>query len=138
MKSEVGLWIDHKKSVIVFDDAEEVLTLQSNMEKHVRFSGGTRGKTAYGSNYIPADDQQDRRFAEHLNKYYLEVMSHLRGATAIFIFGPGEAKIEFQKVLEREGLTHAIIRFETTGKLTDRQIAARVKDFFENQKLPVR
>ena len=138
MKSEVGLWIDHKKSVIVFGEGEEVLTLQSNMEKHVRFSGGTRGKTAYGSNYIPADDQQDRRFAEHLNKYYLEVMSHLRGATAIFIFGPGEAKIEFQKLLEREGLTHAIIEIETTGKLTDRQITARVKDFFENQKLPVR
>ena len=138
MKEEIGLWVDHKKAVFVNGDGEEIVTLISNMEKRVRFRGGTRGKTAYGSQYFPADDQQDRRFAEHLNRYYTEVITQLRGAKAIVIMGPGEAKFELEKRLEREGLLDNVLGIEIADKLTDRQIAARVKQFFASQRVPVR
>jgi hypothetical protein len=41
MKKEIGLWIDHRKAVVVIvsDEGEEVREITSNMEKHVRFSG---------------------------------------------------------------------------------------------------
>jgi len=37
MKSQVGLWIDHRKAVIVIvtDEGEETRLIDSNMEKHV-------------------------------------------------------------------------------------------------------
>jgi hypothetical protein len=130
MKEEVGLWIDHKKTVVVSADGEEIVTLKSNMEKHVRFSGGARGKTAYGAQYFPADDQQDRRFVEHLNKYYTEVITHLRGVKAIIIMGPGEAKFELEKRLQLAGYKDNVLGIENADKLTDRQIAAKVKQFF--------
>lgn len=39
MKKEIGLWIDHRKAVIVIvKDGEE--KIKSNMEKHVRSSSG--------------------------------------------------------------------------------------------------
>ncbi|MCX6079196.1 MAG: hypothetical protein NTW32_06650 [Chloroflexi bacterium] len=137
MKEEIGLWIDHKKTVIVNSTGDEIITLNSNMEKHVRFSGGAHGKTAYGAQYFPADDQQDRRFVEHLNKYYSDVIAHLRDAKAIVIMGPGEAKLELEKRLEHAGLKEYILNIETADKLTERQIAARVKQFFAGQKQPV-
>ena len=41
LKKKVGLWIDHRKAVIVSltEDHEEIKSIASDMEKHVRFSG---------------------------------------------------------------------------------------------------
>ena len=134
MKQEIGVWIDHKQAVIIDGSGNTVFKLESDMEKHTRFSGGDRGKTAYGANYFPADNQIDQRYIEHLNQYYDEVISHLREATGILILGPGEAKLELQKRLEHAGLEKKVIGIETADKLTDRQITARVKQFFADQK----
>ena len=43
MKKQIGLWIDHRKAVIVIvtEEGEELKKITSNMEKHVRFTGGT-------------------------------------------------------------------------------------------------
>jgi hypothetical protein len=45
-------------------------------------------------------------------------------------FGPGEAKGELRKRLEHEGLKGHILVVETTGKMTARQISARVRERF--------
>jgi hypothetical protein len=136
MKAEVGLWIDRKKTVIVTGEGEEIVTLESNLEKDVKTNSEARGKTAFGAINFPAEDQQDRRFALHLNKYYSKVIEHLRGADAVVIFGPGEAKFELEKRFEHEGLKVNILGIETADKLTTRQFTAKVKQFFANKKLP--
>ncbi len=126
MKSAAGLWIDHRKAVIliVSDDGEESKQIESGMEKHVRFSGGSRSEEG------KADDQRDRQFTGHLNRYYDEVTSHLRDAESILIFGPGEAKGELEKRLANKGLGGRIVGIETVDKMTDRQIAAKVREHF--------
>jgi len=84
MKSAVGLWIDHREAVVVFiaDGGEETRRIESGMEKHARFSGGSRSEEG------KAEDQRDRQFTGHLNRYYDEVVSYIRDAEAILIFGP--------------------------------------------------
>jgi stalled ribosome rescue protein Dom34 len=126
MKSAAGLWIDHRKAVIVIvsDDGEELKQLESGMEKHVRFSGGSRSEQGGG------EDQQDRQYTGHLNRFYDEVTSHLRDAESILIFGPGEAKGELEKRLANKGLGGRIVGIETVDKMTDRQIAAKVREHF--------
>ncbi len=122
MKKEIGLWIDHRKAIIVVikDGAEEIKKIVSNMEKHVRFtSEDGRG-----------EDVRDRQFENHLNSYYDEVITHIRGADSIQIFGPGEAKGELQKRIEHEGLKGHILAIETADKMTDQQIAAKVREQF--------
>ncbi len=122
MKSEIGLWIDHRKAVIVIvtDEGEETKQITSNMEKHVRFSSGS---SEDGSQ----EDVRDRQFGNHLNSYYDEVIAVIRDADSIQIFGPGEAKGELEKRLEHEGLKGRIVDIETVDKMTDRQIAAKVR-----------
>ena len=124
MNSNVGLWIDHRQAVIVSltDKVEKTRRIISHMERHVRFSGGSQD--------VAAEDQRDRRFTEHLHKYYDKVVSSIRDADSILILGPGEAKEELRARLEREALGGRIAGVETVDKMTDGQLAARVRQHF--------
>jgi hypothetical protein len=126
LKSKIGLWIDHRKAVIVIitDEGEEIKQIPSNMEKHVRFAGDAAEGGA-------GEDVRDRQFGNHLNKYYDDVIAYLRGAETIQIFGPGEAKTELEKRLEKEGLKGRVVEIDTMDKMTDRQIAAKVRQRFQ-------
>jgi len=126
MKRKIGLWIDHSKAVIVSitGDLEEIKSIPSDMEEHVRFSGGAQKTTE--------EDIRDRRFTNHLNKYYDEVIMMIRDAESILIIGPGEAKIEFKKRLEAGKQNGHVINIETAGKMTDPQIAAKVRGYYSN------
>jgi hypothetical protein len=91
------------------------------MEKHIRYSG---------SSQAPAEDQRDRKFAGHLDKYYEKVVSCIRHADAILLLGPGEAKGELKARLDAEALGGHIVGIETADKMTDHQIAAKVRAHF--------
>ena len=126
MKKQAGLWIDHRKAVIVLitDEGEEVKKIISGMEKHVRFTGGD------GSEEGSSEDVRDRQFGNHLNSYYDEVIAVVRNSDTIQIFGPGEAKGELEKRLKNEGLKDEALSVETMDKMTDRQISAKVREHF--------
>jgi hypothetical protein len=132
MKREVGLWIDHRKAVIVTIENEVEVTreLRSNMEKHVRFSGDTRSKDSNNSSGSTMEDIRDRQFENHLNDYYGGVISLIREADSIWIFGPGEGKVELENRLKHDELGGLIVGVETVDKMTDNQIAAKVRDHF--------
>jgi len=123
MKKEIGLWIDHRKAVVVIisNEGEEVREITSHMDKHVRFSSGT---SEDGS----SEDVRDRQFENSLNSYYDAVIAVIRHGESIQIFGPGEAKSELKKRLESKELGGRIVGVETVDKMTDRQIAAKVRE----------
>ena len=122
MKKGIGLWIDHRKAVVVIvsDEGDEVKEITSHMEKHIRFSNGD---SEDGS----SEDVRDRQFENHLNSYYDAVIAVIRDGDSIQIFGPGEAKGELEKRIERKGFGEHIIGVETADKLTNLQIAAKVR-----------
>jgi hypothetical protein len=134
MKKEVGLWIDHRKAVIVVitDKGEEIKLIVSKVEKQLRRSGGSPLKGPHEASQVPADDSRERAFTGHLNIYYDAVIASIRDAEAILILGPGEAKVELKKRLESEELGGRIVGIETVDKMTDRQIVARVRQRFLN------
>jgi hypothetical protein len=133
MRTEVGVWIDHRKAIIatIAGRSEQIRQMTSNMEKRVRYSGTAQMDSA--------EDQRDRRFTGHLNNYYDEVVACIRGADSILIFGPGEAKIELKERLGRLLLGARIVGIETVDKMTDRQVAARVRQqFLKSGRKPTR
>jgi stalled ribosome rescue protein Dom34 len=133
MTIEAGLWIDHRKSVIVLlqDGQEHVLQISSNVENLVGSSLAPHSKPQY-MRAGAREDIEDRRFIDHLDKYYHEVLSQLQNADSILLFGPGEAKRELRKCLEHHQLGKRLAQIETVGKMTNRQIAAKVRRFFQN------
>ncbi|NJL92749.1 MAG: hypothetical protein HC915_02975 [Anaerolineae bacterium] len=126
MKREVGLWIDHRPAVIVtlLDREEKTDHVRSGIEQYVQDS------------WLGDDSREDkqntqkRRFASYLSKYYDEVIAYLRYADAILILGPGVAKSELQKELEKQVLGEHVFGIETTDRMTDRQVAAKAREYF--------
>jgi len=108
--------------VKIKDKEEEVKEITSRMEKHVRYRGRNDTERSAG------EDVRDRRFGNHLTGFYDEVIAVIRDADTIQIFGPGEAKGELEQRIKHEGLKAHIFAVETTDKMTDRQIAAKVRD----------
>ena len=125
MNKKVGLWISRAKAVIVSIDnnieARRIIT--SDMANYVLYS-----------KVIPGDGNpeniRDRRFWNHLNEYYAQVIAYIRDAGEIQIFGPDVAKHELQKHLENEGLAAHITSLEDAGKMTDLEIITRVQNRF--------
>jgi stalled ribosome rescue protein Dom34 len=124
MQMTAGLWIDHKKAVIVFvkGKEEEIKLISSNIEKQHRQSGVST-----------PEDIRHRELTEHLNIYYDEVVSCIREAESILIFGPGEAKGELKKRLEKDNLGGHLVGIEPADQMTDPQIVAKVKEHFLHQ-----
>ena len=136
MKKTVGLWIDHRKAVIVFvaGKTEEVKLISSKEENHHGHSGMSK----------PSDDIRQRELTGHLNSYYDEVISCIRDGESILIFGPGEAKGELQKRLEKDNLGGRIVGIfhaqdlnagyiECAAGDAGRQVFAPVESSTENQ-----
>jgi len=132
MRTRVGLWIDHKKAIIVAvtDKGEEAKLVISTAEKHLSRSGDSPLKGRYEADQVPPDDRRQKTFTGHLNIYYDAVIACIRQAEAILIFGPGEAKGELRKRLERVNRGGRIVAVETEDRMTYRQIAARVRQHF--------
>jgi hypothetical protein len=120
MRTTVGLWIDHRKAVIVFVTGRdvEIKLINSNVDKRHGQSGVS----------IPADDIQQRALTGRLNSYYDEVISSLWNSGAILIMGPGEAKGELKKRIEINNLKGRILDVETVDKMTDSQIVAKAQE----------
>ena len=57
----------------------------------------------------------------------------IRDADSILLFGPGEAKGELKKRLEKDKLGARIEAVETEDAMTDRQIAAKVREYFHKK-----
>ena len=129
MKTRAGLWIDHRKATIVAmtDKGEEIGLVISRVEKQLRRSGDSPLKGPYEPLQVPADDSRQRTLTGHLNHYYDAVIASISGAEFIMIFGPGEAKGELVKRLKKKNLGARIASIETVDKMTNRQIAAKVR-----------
>jgi hypothetical protein len=132
MKAKLGLWIDHRKAIIVAvtDKGEEIALIISTVEKQTRRSLSSRHTGRYEPQQVPADDSRQRASTGHLNIYYDAVIASIRDAESILIFGPGEAKGELKKRLKRIKLGGRIVGVETVDKMTDRQIAVKVRKRF--------
>jgi stalled ribosome rescue protein Dom34 len=84
-------------------------------------------KGPYEAHQVPADDSRQRALTGELNIYYDAVISALRDCESIILFGPGEAKGELHKRLKKAKLGARVLAVETSDKMTDPQILAKVR-----------
>lgn len=144
MKKFAGIWVDHKKAYIVTiakaehkhekqQEAETTTRIVSDVERLVRLSGGSRTrKTPWGPQEVAVDGKMEDRRKQQLKKYYRELIKTIQQADKTLIMGPGEAKKELKKEIEKsKALAQKIVKVEAQDKMTERQMIARVRSFFE-------
>jgi hypothetical protein len=132
MTDYAGIWVDHRKAVIVSvtNEGESITTIASKVEKHLERGGDSPLKGKYEARQVPADDKRQRAFSGELNVFYDSVIAALIGTSSVIIFGPGEAKGELHKRLAKTKPLIHIAAVESNDKMTDRQIAAKVRMHF--------
>ena len=131
MKPQAGVWIDHRKALIVSvaADGQHTSLVVSNVEKHPqRAADAVKG--SYEPLQVPADDKRQRALTKHLNTYYDMVIAAVRDARSIYLCGPGESKLELKKRMARHASGAHIAGVDSAGKMTDRQFIARVRGYF--------
>jgi stalled ribosome rescue protein Dom34 len=135
MDRNVGLWIDHKQAYLIWYKEGRVEVIPSNIEPPEHFSGGTQ----LGGKLNQKGDVELRhndRYKLMLTKFYKQVVAALKDVDSIFIMGPGEAKIEFEKVLNRQkAMQKRLLKVEAADKMTKNQMLAHVREFYKRQSI---
>jgi hypothetical protein len=124
MNRMAGVWIDHKKAVIVSESEGHVTTktVESDVAAHPRFGGQQGGG---------GEKKYEDKHRQDLEQFYDEVIDHLGKPEALLIFGPGEAKLQLKERLGRSrAASQPVVEIETADKLSDAQIVAKVKEHF--------
>ncbi len=121
MKNNAGLWVDRANAVIVLltDGDEEIKYIDSDTRNHPN------------SNEF-ADDIRLSVEKEYLKRYYDEIITCVSEAESVFIFGPGEAKDQLKKRFEGSDHSGKTLVVETADKMTEPQVAAKVRNHFLN------
>jgi hypothetical protein len=124
MSHDVGVWIDRKKAVIVSIAAGHLTTrtVESDVGPHPHYSGSQEGG---------GERTYEERHNQRLDQYYDEVISQIGQPDALLLFGPGEAKLQLKDRLGRlDASSDRVVAVESTDKLTDPQIVAKVKEHY--------
>ena len=133
MSVKAGVWIDHHRAVLVrvTDAGEEITEIESDVEKPVSLPAGSGSGSEHPQHYL-SEIKQEHKFMNQLNGYYDEVLKALHGVELLLICGPGEAKGEFRKRLESKHFPAKTVDVVTADKMTDPQVAAKVRKHFED------
>ena len=82
MSHDVGIWIDHKRAVIVHASAEGTTTetMESDVGAHPHFGGQQDGG---------GEKKYEERHGQDLDRYFDAVIDQLAGPDRLLILGPG-------------------------------------------------
>jgi hypothetical protein len=132
MTGKAGVWIDHRRAMVVSltADGEHIATIDSNVEKHPERGGDSPLKGKYEARQVPRDDSRQRALTGELNHFYDSVIAAVRGFQQVLLFGPGEAKGELHKRLDKMKLGALVTAVETEDKMTEPQVVAKVRNHF--------
>lgn len=130
----IGLWIDDQEAVIVTlqNGREETRKIFSVVEKPVHVRTSKRPNPALVSIGTNVDIIPDPPPADPQDVYYDGIISLIRDAESIFIFGPGEAKGELDSRLQNASLGARIVGIESVDLMTIPQISAKVALHYKN------
>lgn len=133
MKTNAGLWLDHREAVIVVlsEDGHSTTRILSGASKQLRRSSEpSEGK--FKGHEAPAPDAREHALDAHLDRYYDEIITSVRDADSILIMGPGEAKGQLKKRFDTRKSESRVIAVETAAQMTDHQVVEQVRHHFRS------
>lgn len=126
-----AVWIDHAHAFLVRSagqDIDGIEEIHSEVERH--HDPGAQGEHVTISNQQRVAERRE----QEMNHFCKDLIKKLQNADEILIFGPGNAKYDLKKAIEKEkALATKLKDVLTSDKLTD----AEMRDFVRTHlKLP--
>lgn len=134
MKNSTGVWLDHAtaKIIEIKNGKAIITTVQSPYKRHIRVPGLSIKKERSGHDfyYYPEYKLHHRKMHD-LSSFYNDLSDKIKEYDQIVLFGPANAKKELYNFLKKNrNLRTKSISTESTGKMSEKQMAAFVKDYF--------
>jgi hypothetical protein len=136
MKKQIGVWINLKKAVITSleENNHEVKTIYSFIEGRERIPGEKKAFTRFGNQVLEFGKKKQNRLANEKREYLKKVLNELKGADEIVLSGPAGMKTELEKLIQDNTVISSRLKgVETTDSMTENQIVAWVKKYFEGK-----
>ena len=135
-RSQAGIWIDTEKAVIVFLRGKwhDVKIVHSLIEGRERVPGEKKLFSKIGVQFSNFETKKENRKNHDIQNYLKKVVDEIKDTDEVVLFGPAEVKTELEKFMLKKSIQSPVIRrVETTDSMTQNQIVAWVKDFFEDK-----
>jgi hypothetical protein len=134
MKRQTGIWIDSSKAIIVTLDGgkENIFEIESDLEnKMYHEKEGNKG-TFSGSHHSNSENKFEERRKNETNHFLKNILSHIKLADELYIFGPAEAKIKLEQKINTDKSfdVNKLKMVESADSMTTNQIVAKVKKFY--------
>jgi hypothetical protein len=130
---KVGIWIDRRRAVVVEieNGAENVRTMESNVEPPGPPASGSRPSTPRGPRgFLVKEHGREEHYMHQLANFYRNVASQIGRPDRLLVMGPANAKKEFAEIAQTlHDLSGVPMAIEAADKMTDPQIAAKVRDY---------
>lgn len=134
---QIGIWIDKKKAHIVdlSNKQNPFKTIVSNLDDfHVKGGSGTRLKG--GPQDVVHDSKYLEREKQQLKNYFKTIVTEIKDADELVIFGPAETNFKLKKELQEhyKELFNKTNEVQKIDNMTENQIIALVRDYYSKQR----
>jgi len=134
LNKRIGIWLDHTKAhfIDLSKGITVVETVHSDKESEVRFKGETGNGISLGNNRSTNNENHVHNRQQQIIQGYYQILSdRIKNYDDILLFGPTGAKDElYNKLSADKHFANKVIRVESADKLTENQMVAQVKQFF--------
>jgi fructose-1-phosphate kinase PfkB-like protein len=134
MKQNIGIWIDTKQAVAIklFNNKHSVKIIESNIETRERVAGESKKYGRFGGQYMTFEKNKLNRKNEQTNQFIKNLIKEVENCESVVLFGPSKMKNIFEKeLLKNLKLSIKLVGVYNSKQLTENQMVAWVKDFFE-------
>jgi len=134
-KPYLGVWLDHTQAYGVWVDEEGEADVQHTKADAVQNEDvAARAATAHTGVYgalAPHAKPEDKR-RQRAERLYDRIMRTMARAQKVYVFGPGLARKELQKrIAGDKNLADKLVGVASAEKMSEAQMVAHVKEFFE-------
>lgn len=136
IKTEVktGIWLDQQNAFITTITGKEdpvTLRVKSDVESRVRFKGEGKAFTRFGNTYMSDEERKQHRQQNQRKKFFKTIISNIRDADYLYLFGPGRAKMGLRNAIEKDkDVRGQVSLLETMDKMTVEEAAAATSKYF--------
>lgn len=132
MKNNLGVWIDGTKAVIVNLSKDSVTEVIANIDsKTNHLTDGDKGDFLGAGHHNGNEKTYDERKKHQTQLFLNNVMTEIKGADGIYIFGPSEMKSHLKTHIESDKKLATVLKaVDSAEKMSENQIVAAVKKQF--------
>ena len=134
MKTQTGIWLDKEKAYVInlAEGKHNIKTIESDISKRERFEGEGKKYGRFGSQFLSMENKKKNRLKKQFDDYLRNIISVIKTADEIVLFGPAEMKIDLEKIILKDNnLKAKLVAVKPADSMTENQMVAWVRDYFK-------